>query len=52
VSADADSVKRWLDEWVYGVKDRAAYWAKLGEEAQARLAVRPRSSGQVNYGDC
>lgn len=52
VSADPDSVKRWLDEWVYGVADRAAYWAKLGDSIQARLAVRPRLSGQVNYGDC
>lgn len=52
VSAEGESVKRWLDAWVYGVKDREAYWAKLGEEARARLAVRPRLSGQVNYGDC
>ena len=45
-------VRAWLDEWVYGVADRAAYWEKLGSAAHARLAVRPRWSEPVNYGDC
>jgi len=52
VSSEPDSIKRWLDEWVYGLPDREAYWARLGDDAQARLQVRPRLSGQVNYGDC
>lgn len=50
VSSDPEAVKRWLDEWVFGVKDREAYWAKFGTEAHQRLAVKPRWSGQVNYG--
>ncbi|MEK7787390.1 MAG: CoA-transferase [Chloroflexota bacterium] len=50
VSSDPEAVKRWLDEWVFGVKDREAYWAKLGTESHERLAVKPRWSGQVNYG--
>jgi glutaconate CoA-transferase subunit A len=50
VSSDPGAVKRWLDEWVFGVKDREAYWAKLGTESHQRLAVKPRWSGQVNYG--
>jgi glutaconate CoA-transferase, subunit A len=51
VSAEAEAVNRWLDDWVYGVPDREAYWAKLGAETHARLKVEPKWSGQVNYGD-
>ena len=51
VSSDSELIKRWLDEWVYRVKDREAYWQKLGDEVRARLAVAPRMSGEVNYGD-
>jgi len=50
VSSDAGAVKSWLDEWVYGVKDRAEYWQKLGEEAHRRLAIKPRFSEGINYG--
>lgn len=52
VSADPAAVQAWLADWVYGVPDRAAYWAKLGEAAHARLAVPPKWSAPVNYGDC
>lgn len=51
VSSDAEAVKRWMDEWIYGVKDRNEYWAKLGAGAHERLKVKPRWSGEVNYGD-
>ncbi len=51
LTADRDTVARWLDEWVYGVPDREAYRQKLGAEAEARLAVRPRWSEPVNYGE-
>ncbi len=51
LSASAAGVQAWLDEWVRGVPDRDAYWAKLGPEAHARLAVKPRWSGPVNYGE-
>ena len=50
VSSDAGAVKSWLDEWVYGVRDRAEYWQKLGEEAHRRLAIKPRFSEGINYG--
>lgn len=52
ISADLSAVRRWLDEWVYGLPDREAYWARLGAETHERLKVRPRWSGPVNYGDC
>jgi glutaconate CoA-transferase subunit A len=51
LSENRESVQRWLDEWVYGVKDRAEYWEKLGEEAHRRLQVKPRFAAPVNYGE-
>jgi glutaconate CoA-transferase subunit A len=43
-------VTAWLDEWVYGLKDHAEYWAKLGSEAHDRLKVQAAFSEPVNYG--
>jgi len=51
VSESVESVKSWLDEWVYGVKDRDEYWQKLGEETHERLKVKARYSEKINYGN-
>ncbi len=51
ISADPSTLQAWLDEWVYGVKDRAEYWEKLGPEAQARLKVKNKLSIPVDYGE-
>jgi glutaconate CoA-transferase subunit A len=50
ISRDKDSVQAYLDEWVYGVKDREEYWQKLGPEVQERLKVDSRPSAAVDYG--
>jgi glutaconate CoA-transferase subunit A len=50
ISKSADKVAQYLDEWVYGVEDRCAYWEKLGVETHARLKVASRPSAEVNYG--
>lgn len=50
ISESAGSVRQYLDEWVYGVKDRDEYWAKLGGETHMRLAVKERYSEKINYG--
>lgn len=50
ISATPATVKSYLDEWVYGVKDREEYWNKLGAEVQERLKVAPRLSDVINYG--
>jgi glutaconate CoA-transferase subunit A len=50
ISQNIDSVKGWLDQWVYGVNDRNEYWNKLGSETHARLKVHPRLSNPVDYG--
>jgi glutaconate CoA-transferase, subunit A len=51
ISDSPEAVKSYLDEWVYGVKDRADYWQKLGADTHKRLEVKPRPSAVVNYGE-
>jgi glutaconate CoA-transferase, subunit A len=51
ITEDPVKVQAWLDEWVYGVRDRKEYWAKLGAETHARLAVKPKFAAPVNYGE-
>jgi glutaconate CoA-transferase subunit A len=50
VSETPEQVKAYLDEWVYGVEDRAAYMDKLGSEVRSRLSVESRLSSPVDYG--
>lgn len=50
VSESADATKQYLDEWVYGVKDRDEYWEKLGAETQKRLEIPQHMSQPINYG--
>lgn len=50
ISEDPVKVHAWLDEWVYGVKDAAEYWQKLGPETHRRLLVRSRPAAPVDYG--
>ena len=51
ISKTRQGVQAYLDAWVFGVKDRAEYWEKLGHEAQERLKVTDRPSETVNYGN-
>jgi glutaconate CoA-transferase subunit A len=51
VSSSQESVAAWLEEWVYGMKDREEYWEKLGAEVHERLQVKPRMSEAINYGE-
>jgi glutaconate CoA-transferase subunit A len=50
ISQDRSAVKKWLDEWVFGVKDRSEYWEKLGEDTHKRLKITSRLSVPVDYG--
>jgi glutaconate CoA-transferase, subunit A len=50
ISKSAEEVRVYLDEWVYGVKDRAEYWQKLGSDVHARLKVESKFSQPVDYG--
>jgi len=51
ISKTRSAVQSYLDEWVYGVKDRAEYWEKLGTETHDRLKVGGRPSAVVYYGE-
>ena len=51
ISSNREASLSYLDEWVYGVKDRHEYWAKLGEEVHARLKISSRPSATVDYGN-
>jgi len=50
ITETRESTQAWLDEWVFGVKDRAEYWNKLGSQTHERLKVAPMMSAPVNYG--
>jgi glutaconate CoA-transferase subunit A len=50
ISRDKDSVQAYLDEWVFGVKDREEYWGKLGPEVHERLKIDSHPSEAVDYG--
>lgn len=46
-----EGYQSWLEEWVYGVPDRAAYLAKLSAGRRQALEVRQhRYAAQVDYG--
>jgi glutaconate CoA-transferase subunit A len=51
ISQNPTSVQAYLDEWVYGVSDRAEYWQKLGPAVHDRLRVGSRPSAVVDYGE-
>lgn len=51
ISESRREVQNYLDEWVFGVNDRAAYWQKLGPETHHRLKVESRMSLPVDYGE-
>jgi glutaconate CoA-transferase subunit A len=50
ISESRSVVDDWLEEWVYGVTDRDAYWDKLGADTHRRLNIEPQYSEKVNYG--
>jgi glutaconate CoA-transferase subunit A len=50
ISRDEAGTRAWLDEWVYGVRDRAEYVRRMGAAVWERLAVGEASAGTVNYG--
>ncbi len=50
ISRDAARTQVWLDEWVFGVADRAAYLKKLGNDKLNGLKVAPAFAAPVDYG--
>lgn len=50
ISKSEDSVKEWLNEWVYDIKDRNEYIRKLNSEKILSLTPKNKYSYPVNYG--
>lgn len=50
ISQDQASTEQWLQEWVYGLPDRAAYLAKLGAGYLDNLAAGELWADSINYG--
>ncbi|HEX9440535.1 MAG TPA: CoA-transferase [Roseiflexaceae bacterium] len=50
ISRDQARTEGWLEEWVYGVADRAAYIRKLGAESLERLRPGSAPAGSIDYG--
>ena len=50
ISRDPASYKNYLDAFVYGVKDRKEYIAKMGTDLFTRLKAKPRKCEGVDYG--
>jgi glutaconate CoA-transferase subunit A len=50
ISRDEAATQAWLEEWVYGVQDRAEYVEKMGPQTWERLAPGEAPAEPVNYG--
>lgn len=51
LSREQAAVEAWLQEWVYGVKDRGEYVQKMDLTSQEHLQPGDKPSAPVNYGD-
>ena len=50
ISRDPITTGKWLDEWVHGLPDRAAYVDRLGKTLLSRLRPGDQIASPVNYG--
>jgi len=50
ISKDRASTEAWLDEWVYGVRNRSEYVEKMGVEMVQQLRPGDAWAEAVNYG--
>ncbi len=50
ISRDEAATQAWLEEWVYGVRDRVEYVEKMGPETWERLSPGEAWAAPVNYG--
>ncbi len=49
ISKDREAFNRWVDEWVFGVRNREEYVQKMGEKL-TRLKAKDQFCEPVNYG--
>jgi len=51
ISREPESLQTWMNEWVYGVTNRAEYVEKMDVTRLAGLTPVPAPSGEVDYGE-
>jgi len=49
-TATVEGFQRYLDEWVYGVKNEEEYLNKIGNEKREALKGKHKRSGEISYG--
>ena len=50
ITKEHDTTMKYLDEWVFGVEDRAAYMKKLSAEKLLKLTPKAAYCTPVDYG--
>jgi glutaconate CoA-transferase subunit A len=50
ISKDLASMEKYIEEWIYSVRNRKEYREKLGKEVIEKLQISDRLSTPVNYG--
>nr|MBN1228565.1 CoA transferase subunit A [Anaerolineae bacterium] len=50
ISRDQAQTEAWLEEWIYGIEDRARYMEKMGEDVVERIAPGKAPAGAIDYG--
>jgi len=50
IAREQSSMEAWLDEWVHGTSDHAAYVEKFGDAYWDALRPEAAMSGEVDYG--
>lgn len=50
ITKEHDTTMKYMDEWVFGVDDRAAYMKKISAEKQLKLKPKPAFGAPVDYG--
>jgi len=50
ISKDQASMEKYIEDWIYNVRDRKEYKKKLGKEVIEKLQISDRFSTPVNYG--
>ena len=53
-AANGDSMKEWMDEWIFSCRDRPAYLdhyvERFGSDRLQKLVAKPFYSAPANYG--
>jgi glutaconate CoA-transferase subunit A len=51
ISRDISETEKYLDEWIFSIENRLEYIKKLGQDKIAKLKMKYKGSGEINYGE-